>query len=271
MRSRYGLLSAISAVILFILLETFSIVLVVNRGIVQRYRVLGTVRSVEAMVWARTSRIGSYFSLRPENERLVAENLQLRQQLARYEAARKELDSLDRYVEPEFTYIGARVVRNSVNRQHNFLVLDQGRKEGVEEGMGVVTSQGVVGIVGGVSRHYSYVFSLLSTDQTVSVKLAGSGAFGPMTWPGTDPLSAVLHEIPVHIQTAPGDTVYTSGYSTLYPPDIPVGTVASATVSQGASQELTVRLFEDFRTLHHVYIVKNNRREELEELYEKVQ
>lgn len=270
MRSRYGLLSTTSAVILFILLEAFSIVLVVNRGVVQRYKVLGTVRSIESVVWARTSRIGSFFSLRPENERLAAENLQLRQQLARYETARKELDSLDRIIEPEFTYIGARVVRNSVNRQHNYLILDQGWKEGVEEGMGVVTSQGVIGVVGGVSRHYSYVFSVLSTDQTVSVKLAGSGAFGPMTWPGTDPGMTVLREIPVHIQSAPGDTVYSSGYSTLYPPDIPVGTVASAMVSQGSSQELTVRLFEDFRSLRHVYIVKNNRREELEELYEKV-
>ena len=270
MRSRYGLLSTISAVILFILLETFSIVLVVNRGIVQRYRVLGAVRTVESWVWTHTSHIGSYLSLHAENERLAAENLQLRQQLALSEAARRALDSTDRIVEPDLTCIGARVVRNSVNRQHNFLVLDKGRGEGVETGMGVVTPQGVVGIVGGVSQHYSYVFSLLSTGQTVSVKLGGDGAFGPMTWPGVDPGLAVLHEIPVHIQAAPGDTVYTSGYSTLFPPDIPVGTVASATVSQGSSQELTVRLFQDFRTLHHVYIVKNNRREELEELYEQV-
>ena len=268
MKSRYGLLSTLTAIVLFILLETLSIVLVVRGGVVQRFKVLGAVRSVESWCWQHTGRIGSYFSLRPENERLAAENLQLRQQLSRYAAAQSELDSVVRFVEPPFTYIGATVIRNSVDRQHNYLILDRGAKEGVEPGMGVVTARGVVGIVSAVSRHYAYVLSLLNTEQSVSAKLAGSGSFGPLTWPGTEPDKAVLQEIPVHIQAAPGDTVYTSGYSTIYPPDIPIGSVAGSKISQGSSQELTVRLFEDFRSLHSVYIVANNHRQELEELHE---
>ena len=270
MKSRYGLLSALSAVILFLLLETLSVVLVVRGSVVQRYKVLGTVRSIESWFWERTSHIGQFFSLRTENERLAAENLQLRQQAAWYAALQKELEVTDILVEPEFTYYSATVIRNSVNRQHNFLILDKGSKDGIEDGMGVITSRGIIGIVSGVSRHYCYVVSLLNTEQSASVKLSGSGAFGPMTWPGRAPDIAILREIPIHIQAAPGDTVLTSGFSTLYPPDIPVGTVVSAAVSNGSSQDLTIRLLEDFRSLHHVYIVKNNRRQELEELYEKL-
>ena len=67
---------------------------------------------------------------------------------------------------------------------------------------------------------------------------------------------------------APGDTVFSSGFSTIYPPDIPLGAVLNSEISKGSSQEITVRLFEDFRTLHNVYIVKDNRRKELDELYE---
>ena len=119
------------------------------------------------------------------------------------------------------------------------------------------------------SRHYAYVISLLNTEQSVSAKLAGSGAFGPMTWPGKDPGRAVLAEIPVHIEAAPGDTVLSSGFSTIYPPDIPLGRVIESKISQGSSQELSVALFEDFRSLHNVYIVRNNRGEEIQELYEK--
>ena len=47
--------------------------------------------------------------------------------------------------------------------------------------------------------------------------------------------------------------------------------IVSSKVSQGASQDITVTLFEDFRSLNSVYIVKNNRREELEELHEQAQ
>ena len=271
MKDRYGLLSSLSAVILFILLETCAITMVARSGVVQRFKVLGAVRSVESWFWDRTGRIRYYFNYRTENDRLTAENLQLRQQLARFAAVQRALDTLEVVVEPEYTYYGATVVRNSVDRQHNFLVLDRGRDDGIEEGMGVVTARGVVGIVSAVSRHYSYVISLLNTEQSVSAKLAGSGAFGPMTWTGVSPRSAILREIPVHVQTAPGDTVYSSGFSTIYPPDIPLGAVEKSTIRQGSSQDLTVTLFEDFRSLRNVYIVKNNRRQELEELYEQAQ
>ena len=60
-----------------------------------------------------------------------------------------------------------------------------------------------------------------------------------------------------------------SGFSTIYPPDIPLGRVIESKISQGSSQELSVALFEDFRSLHNVYIVRNNRGEEIQELYEK--
>ncbi|MBR1539033.1 MAG: rod shape-determining protein MreC [Bacteroidales bacterium] len=268
MKNRYGLLSTLTAIALFIVLETLSILLVVEHGVVQRFKVMGAVRSAQSWVWTRTSRIGYYFNYRTENERLSAENLQLRERLARYEAASAELDSLSLTVETDYTFIGARVIKNSVDRQHNHIILDRGRKDGIEEGMGVVTGKGVVGIVGAVTGHYAFVRSILGAGQSVSAKLSGSGAFGPMAWTGKEPDRAVLREIPVHVAVAPGDTVFSSGFSTIYPPDIPLGTVLESRVSKGSSQELTVKLFEDFRTLHSVYIVKDNRRQEIEELYE---
>ena len=47
--------------------------------------------------------------------------------------------------------------------------------------------------------------------------------------------------------------------------------VVSSTVSQGSSQVITIRLFEDFRSRRNVYVVKNNRKEEIEGLYEQAQ
>lgn len=271
MNNRSGLLSTISAILLFFVLASLSILLVVENGAVQRFRILGTARDIQAWGWERTSKISSFFNLRSENERLVAENLLLQQQVARYQAAARQLDSATFRVEPDFSYLSATIVKNTVDRQHNHLIIDRGSKDGVEPGLGVVTARGIVGIIGAVGDHYAYVISILGAGQTVSAKLAGSGAFGPMTWPGIRPDRMLLQEIPVHIQAAPGDTVLTSGYSTIYPPDIPLGVIVSSKVSQGASQDITVTLFEDFRSLNSVYIVKNNRREELEELHEQAQ
>ena len=270
MNNRSGLLPALTAILLFIVLESLSLLLVKESGVVQRFRIMGTVRSVQAWGWNRTSRVNYYLHYRTENERLAAENLELRQQLAAARAAVKAADSIPVIVEPDFTFIGATVIKNTVDRQHNHLVLDRGSREGVEPGMGVVTSRGVIGIVDAVSQHYCHVISLLGAGQTVSAKLAGSGAFGPMTWTGLEPGRMLLREIPVHVQAAPGDTVLTSGYSTIYPPDIPIGSVVDAKVSKGSSQELTVQLFEEFRALRHVYIVKNNHQQEIEELYESI-
>lgn len=268
MRNRYGLITALTTALLFLLLEAASVVMMVNNGAVQRFKVVGALRHVEAGIWGRTQQVRNYFGYGKENERLSAENLRLRQELARYAAAAAALDSHSVTVTPDFTFIRAGVIRNSVNAQHNYLVLDRGSDDGVETGMGVITDRGVVGIVSAVTRRYSYVISLLSTGQSVSAKLAASGAFGPLHWPGTTPDRVVLREIPVHVQAAPGDTVVTSGYSTIYPPDIPIGSVVESRINQGSSQDLSVRLFEDFRTLHYVYIVRNNNGPELQELYE---
>ena len=73
MKSRYALLSTLTAIALFILLEAVSIVLVVNRGVVQRYKVLGAVRSIESWFWAQSSKATHYFSYKTENERLSSE------------------------------------------------------------------------------------------------------------------------------------------------------------------------------------------------------
>ena len=267
MKSRSELLSALSAIVLFLLLETVSAILAARGGVVQRYRVLGAVRSVESWFWEKSRQAGYYFNYKTENERLAAENLELRRKLSSYEAAAARMEiPAPADADPAFSYIGATVIKNSVDKQHNYLILDRGRDDGVEVGLGVVTARGVIGIVSGVSRHYCYVVSLLSADQSVSVKLAGDGSFGPMTWPGVSPEETVLREIPVHTAVAPGDTVVTSGYSTIYPAGIPVGSVRQTSIDRGMSQDIDIRLFESFRSLYHVYVVKNNHAEELEGL-----
>ena len=89
-----------------------------------------------------------------------------------------------------------------------------------------------------------------------------------MKWDGRSSRGAILSEIPHHIGISPGDTVYTSGYSTIFPPDIPLGTTGESRLVNGATYEIKVTLFEDFSRLRYVTIVNHTGKEELKELEE---
>ena len=264
MRIPPSLLLGVGRFLLFILLEATCIYMVCNNGIVQRYRLIGELREIQGYFWEKYAAINEYSSLKKTNIQLASQNRELMEQLY----LQKEQTGLIHQdtVQYPFSFISAKVVRNTCNTTHNYLIIDKGSKDGVVEDMGVITPNGVVGITRGVSENYSYVLSFLNTQQQVSAKIGHTNTFGPLSWvPGKEGM-AVLNEIPQHLTVNPQDTVYTSGYSSFYPPDIPVGTVTGSQVVNGVHLSVDVQLLQDFRSLHHVMVVKNINREEIEKL-----
>ena len=75
-----------------------------------------------------------------------------------------------------------------------------------------------------------------------------------------------MKEIPGHLHVMPGDTVYTSGYSSTFPADLPLGTVRTHKTVNGATLEITVDLFEDYSRLRYVTVVMNNFNNEIKTL-----
>jgi rod shape-determining protein MreC len=78
-----------------------------------------------------------------------------------------------------------------------------------------------------------------------------------MIWDGTSKNKALLKEIPHHIDLAAGDTVYTSGYSSIFPAEIPLGTTGDARIVNGATYEIKITLLEDLESLRYAIIVGN--------------
>ena len=260
---RLELISAISTALLFIALEVLSIVMVSHSGVVQRYRIMGAVRSSQTGLWNTTRKVQYFINYKVENEKLAQENILLHNELERYKAALDAVDSVK--TEGGFSYQLARVVKNSTNKQQNFIIINRGDLDGVKVGMGVVTDNGVVGVVGATDRHYSQVISFLGAGQKVSAKIAKNGSFGPLAWEGRSVRKARMNEIPAHTDVAEGDTISTSGYSTIYPPDIPLGKVTKV-FDNGVSIDLNVELFQNFSSIQHVYVVSNSDRLQIEEL-----
>lgn len=106
----------------------------------------------------------------------------------------------------------------------------------------------------------------MNADLNISARLGRNGAVGPLAWDGKTSTGAVLKEIPLQSRFEEGDTVYTSGFSSIFPPDIPLGRVKEAKVVNGATYDIKVQLFQGFNDLRYVIVATNTEREEIEEL-----
>ena len=200
-------------------------------------------------------------SIQLENARLKAslkENLYVQN-----DSATRVQDSV--YLQ-QYAFIPARVVSNSITLHNNILTLDKGSTSGVEQDMGVIMTNGVVGVVDQVGKYYATVISLLNSKSNTSVALKRNGYFGNLVWNDSDPLHMSLEAIPKHVRVERGDTLITTGYSAIYPSGIVVGTVESATLEPGNNfYTITVLLNNDLANVQYVMIVKNLLKEDRQE------
>ena len=257
---------------IFILLEIAALSMLNNNSQLQQAWFSRGTHAFMGAVWGGTQNIKDYFSLRKANDALALENYELRTRLARFEEAEEDYRS-NEFGTPcamveNFRYTPATIVKISNNTQHNYLIIGKGSKDGITVGSGVVTGKGAVGVIDAVSENYSYARSFRNYGMSISSRIGKTGSIGPMEWDGRSRNKAILKEIPHHMEFHAGDTIYTSGYSSIFPADIPLGTVGETRIVNGATYEITVELFEDFGALRYVTIVDNTGQEEMKRLEE---
>jgi rod shape-determining protein MreC len=260
----------ISTAAIFIILELAALTMLYNNGPLQRTWFGNAGQGFSGWVWGFTQQINDYFSLKEINDSLANDNARLTILLA------GKADSLTRESLAEmlpadnaagsFRYTPAVIRKISNNTQHNYMMLDKGSSDGVKEGNGVITAKGAVGIIEAVSENYSYALSFKNHQMSISARLRKDGPVGTMNWDGKSQNKALLKEIPHHIDLADGDTVYTSGYSSMFPADIPLGTTGASKIVNGATYEIEISLFEDMSSLRYAIIVDNLDDDEIETL-----
>ena len=263
--------SKIFSAAVFILLEIASLSMLSHNSELQRLWFARLSHGFMAKTWGATQAVGNYFSLKKQNDDLALENERLKGIVRGYEQAAHEADPafMPVFGDNGFKYIPATIIKSGTSSQHNYLILDKGSEDGVVENSGIISSKGVIGIVDAVSKHYSLAISFLNKELNISARLDTSGAVGPLAWDGLHTDGAVLKEIPLQFKYNPGDTVYTSGYSAIFPPDIPLGIAGEAKVINGATNEISVRLFQDHSALKYVTIIENTRLSEIAEIEDK--
>ena len=258
---------------IFIALEIAALAMLKHNGPLQDIRFSEAAHGFMGSVWGSTQKVKDYFHLKSANDSLALENHNLRVRLAQLEESltasgvSAQQGMTDRTA--GYRYTPAQIIKISNNTQHNYMIIGKGAEDGVKEGTGVITGKGAVGIIDAVSENHSYARSFRNHGMSISARLGRTGAVGPLNWDGMSSNGAILREIPHHVVFEPGDTVYTSGYSSIFPADIPLGTTGGAKVVNGATYEIDVKLFEDFSALRYVTIVENLGREEMKALEDK--
>ncbi len=272
MWNRSPIIRGLATLLLFITLEGVSLLFIANDSLFQKARINGIMMGIKGDVSGLSSDVRYFIGLWKVNDMLHQENIALKNKLDYLKSELGQRDTLFSVTadstRPGFSYIPARIISNSTNKLQNFIILDKGSRHGVHKEMGVISALGVVGVVKEVTENYSYVISFLNTTQSISARISPSGAFGPLEWDGKSTNHAILSQIPQHIRFNMGDTVSTSGYSSIFPEGIPLGTAQSSTLKGGTHHMITVKLFQDFSSLHLVNIAVNLNIQEINNLKE---
>jgi rod shape-determining protein MreC len=255
--------------LLFLLLEVIALLITFNVNAYHNSVFFQYSSSINNYILSVRSNIISFINLRGENERLLRENILLRSRGKESFIISDQRVFMvdDNLYRQEFDYITAAVINYTINYQNNYITLDKGSEQGVEEGMGVFSPDGVVGIVSNTSKNYCLVKSILHSDISLSAQIKDKGATGTSYWDGMNYAYGVLKDIPVHIKINVGDTIITSNYSNIFPTGINIGYVESFKADETrAFYNIKFRLAADFGKLNSVYIVRNLIKSELDEL-----
>ena len=219
-----------------------------------------------------SSEAQDFFRLQEINRALIEENVQLKNQLAYYSMLTDTSDgnSIPRNSDTLYNYYSGKVVRVTYNRMKNQIVINRGGVDGIEPEMAIITPQGVVGLVQHVTEHYSIVIPLINVDSRTSAKIKNNNYNGSVQWDGADCRYSYLKDIPYHVSVSQGDTIVTSGYSSIFPEGLTIGTVESVHREGANFLSIKILLAVEFRAMTHVYIIRNKQkaeREQLEEYY----
>lgn len=257
-----------NGVFAFVILEIIALSLYFSRNTTpNKDAFISSANGVIGNIYESTSRVSRYWNLSAVNDSLARENAELKMQLpnSKFSAYVKKETVEDTSLRQQYEYIEAKVVNNTIHRPNNFMTINRGRKQGLKPNSGVLNAngKGIVGVVQKVSDNYAVVMSVLNLNIRVSAKIIRNNYFGVMVWDGVDSRYMTLESVPKHADVQKGDTIVTSGFSTIFPEEVMIGTIDSFYKPPGLNfYTIKVALFNDINRSQYVYVVQNLLREE---------
>lgn len=208
--------------------------------------------------WLNVTRDLTDWSQLSESNRLIMlENARLR----------AELERLKNRPSGAWLAQSGKVLRSPGWNGSPWMVVDQGGRDGVVPGVGVLSMGFAAGKVVDTTAYESLVLSLSHPEAQWSVRLGVDGQAGRLLAKPGDVRTALLQDISKAQLVLPGDTVVTTGFDGVFPPDVPVGTVLDV-ISTDADefQTLLIELGADYLQSRHVVWIQNQRETRVDSL-----
>jgi len=268
-----------STFLFFLLLQGFSVYLIVHYSRYHNAMFSNTANQVTGKINEQYNKVEDYFHLKKTNDSLVLANERLYNKLkmdfmlpdstTRTFIDSLRIDSMQQY--RRYNFMKATVVSNSVTSQANYIVLGRGEAQHLRKNMGVIdANNAVVGIITDVSNDYAVVMSLLHKDSHIDGKLLKTGETGTISWDGETPNILSMNRITKGIKVAKGDTIISSGNSTSFPKGMMIGTVLDVTADKSSTNVfIKLKSSADFYSLQYVYAIDNTQQEEVNKLLDK--
>jgi rod shape-determining protein MreC len=266
MRNLLAFIARYQFTFFFLIYLVISFILIYNNNYYQRTKVVSTTSGITGRFNEIYGNMTDFFELRRSNEQLAAENARLRAILNL--RTRTFPDSILRLENGlSLKMINAKIINNSTQFRNNYFMLDKGYLAGIKKDMGVVTMNGVLGIIIDVSANYSTGISILHKDSRISARIKKNDQLVNISWDGINYRLGDISHIPTHVNLIPGDTITTSGNSQIFPEGIIIGFVEYVDEEMdNMFKKGKIRFSEDYNRAMYVYVVENTRRDEINRL-----
>lgn len=265
-------------IFLFVLLGGICIFFIYNSSAYKQWALNAFSKEIGGPLFSLQSKISDYLHLSYTNTLLIEQNKYLLNKLANQRMNTTATPAYNDSLMPignnddslMFTYYSAKVLENSINKQNNIMILNKGSRAGITADMGVISPSGIVGVIKDVSPNFSIAISLLNSKFSISAKTGRTGNTGVLSWDGKNYKFAQLGNITNIEDIKIGDTIVTQ-YSLLFPSDYPIGVISGGLSNNaiGGYYTLQVRLLTNFDRIDHVYVIKNNFNDEINDMMER--
>ncbi len=258
-------------IILFAVLQLVSAFLIFGMNHYQQAAFSNSLATVTSELNQMSSNVTSFIGLKDQNALLqeqVSDQFRTSSlgQVLYLRDTFQVKDSVGRIL---FDMTSAQVVYNTSYKANNVFVINKGLEDGVRKNMGVISSQGLAGIVLNSNRKYSTVMSLLNTNMTVIPNINGQEYYTKLIWDNIYPNSMAIKGINKLEKIEVGDLIQTGKSSLLFPEGIPIGRVTSLEeIPNSQYFKIRIETSTNFRKLDYVYVIENKDANLIEPLLE---
>ena len=214
------------------------------------------------------------FDARGENDRLKGQLQDLQGRVVAAEAATQENEQLTKLlgldrsgaIPSGYDPVTARVIARSPTIWYSSVTVDKGTSSWVKVDDPVVNGDGLVGRVSSATSGSAQVTLITDPSSAVSGKIVPGGVQGVIKPEVGNAQDLILDFLDSSKTVHQGQDVVTAGWraeglASLFPPNIPVGTVTEASiVEQEASQQVHLRHFADMRSLDILQVLTGGSR-----------